>query len=276
MFIQRNNPGESVNQWGKATLGLVLVAGVSVSACSGNTEVAPATVTVTATPSTADSASPSPSPSASPSPTIDTQRTLANYFEAFATGDPADMRAMRQNAQKGSPADLYAIHQIAAANAAGGFDQDEVTIGDGEVTMTSGSAAAGNRNTNVYQDFQFDPEGRLITWSVKDSGPLADRIQPLEGSITSNGVKFQLLTAYETNAGDLAVTAKMTNKGDAPVDVNVSAYINPKGRQINVGAYFTPRPGAYMEGYMNLGNSAPGGTLIIQFDYNTTREIVVE
>ena len=252
------------------------MAGAVLTACSGNNGGAPATVTVTAIPSTAESTSASPSPSPSPSPTVDTQKTLANYFEAFATRDSADMRAMRQNAQKGSPADLYAIHQIAAANASGSLDPDDVTIGDGTVTMTSGSAAAGDRNTNVYQDFQFDPEGRLITWSVKDSGPLADRIQPLEGSITSNDVKFQLLTAYETNAGNLAITAKMTNKGDAPVDVNVSAYINPKGRQINVGAYFTPRPGAFMEGYMDLGNSAPGGTLIIQFDYNTTRELVVE
>ena len=257
---------------------LALGAALVLTGCAGSSGQmsAPATVTVTATPSDAASGSAAPSASPSPSASIDTQRTLTNYFEAFASGDPAEMRAMRSNAQKGSPADLYAIHQIAGANANSGYDRDEVTIADGQVTMTSGSAAAGNLNTNVYQDFEFDAQGKLVTWSVKDSGPLEGRIQRLTGSITSNNVKFELLTAYETNAGGLAVTAKMTNKGDAPVDVRVSDYINPKGRQIPVNAFYTPQPGAYVDGYMDLGNSTVGGTLVIQFDYSTTREMVVE
>lgn len=258
---------------------MALAAVLALSACTGpggESGAAPATVTVTASPSEMPSESTSSSPSPEPSPTLDTQQTLTNYFEAFASGDPAKMREMRRNSQKGSPADLYAIHQLAVANASSGFDRDEVSIGEGQVTLTSGSAAAGNKTSDVYEDFQFDDEGRLITWSVRQSGPLEDRIQRLSGVITSNNVKFELLTAYETNAGELSVTAKMTNKGDTAVDVNVSAYINPKGRQINVNAYYTPRPGAYVEGYMGLGNSTIGGTLIIQFDYSTTREMTVE
>ena len=248
-----------------------------MSACTGSAgqePSPPATVTVTATPSGAPSEAASPSPT--PTPTIDTQQTLTRYFEAFVSKDPVKMREMRRYALKGSPADLYAIHQITSVNALSAFDPDDVTIGEGQVTVTSIGALSGEKTTTVYEDFEFDEFGKLTTWTVQDSGPLDERIQKLSGSITSNDVKFELLTAYETNAGFLAVTAKLTNKGNGPVDVSVTDYINPKGRQIRVNGFFTPRPGAYLDAYMDLGNSTVGGTLIVQFDFSTTREIVVE
>lgn len=250
---------------------------VALSGCSGesgDTPAAPATVTVTASPGTPDETA-----QATPTPSVDTQQTLTRYFEASATGDPADMRPMRRAAQKGSPADLYAIYLLAAVSAFGGLSRDAVSVSDNQVLVTSVNELTGEETTSIYENFEFDENGLLVTWSVEGAGPLEDRIQPLEGSISSGGVKMQLQAAYQTNAGDLAVTYRVTNKGSETASVLVTGYISPRGRQGKVEPtpfIMDPRPGAYMDGFLRITNGQPGGTLVVQVDYTTTQELVIE
>lgn len=242
---------------------------------SGETPAAPATVTVTASPGT----SPGETAQPTPTPSVDTQQTLTRYFEAFATGDSADMRPMRRAAQKGSPADLYAIHQMAVANAYGGVSRDAVSINDDQVSIAAINELTGERTTDIYEDFVFDEDGLLVTWSVEGAGPLEGRIQPLEGSISSGGIKMQLQTAYQRNAGGLAVTYRVTNNGSEAANIVVTGYISPKGRQGEVEPtpyILDPRPGAYMDGLVGISNGEPGGTLVIQIDYINTQELVIE
>ncbi len=252
--------------------------------CAGN--AAPSsTITQTVTVSASASSSPggSSSPTSSPSPSLDPQTVLAGYFDAFGTRQIMKMEAMRDFAKPGSPADLYAIHQLAAAEATsgdgGGDAPDKVTISPTEVTMTSTSVLTGDKTTSVYRDFKFDAGGRLVTWSVKGNGPLAPRIKPVKGSVTSDDITVQLQTAYVTNVGDLAVTFKVINKSDSSADVRVTDYLNPGGKQVRpqlTPVVLDPRAGAYMQAYAVMSDSKIGGKLIIDFGDGRERQLVVK
>lgn len=190
------------------------------------------------------------------------------------------MEIMRQVSEPDSPADLYALHQINLAKASIAAGQraevDRVTVSSDQVTITS---ATGDRNPDVYTDFIFDSQGRLVTWTVEEAGPLDGRISALEGFATFNGLEFRLQTAYETNGGDLFFTFKATNDGQSTVDLVLTDYISPSGQQVEVQVtpfVISPRPGAFIDGSASIVRGEPGGTLVLQFDYLDQQDLPLE
>lgn len=206
----------------------------------------------------------------------DPQDTLTRYFESFAASDPATREAMRAEAKVGSPADVYALHQIALARVSGHVAQGTAVISPNQVVITR-ETSTGTDVRDVYTDFEFDPDGRLVTWSVEGAGPLEPRIWRLNERLSVDGLTFELQTAYRTNAGDLALTYRATNLTDRQVVVAVRGYVSPEGRQDQVDSFpgfMDPLPGAYTEGYSSVPNGEPGGRLIIDLG-GTQQEIVV-
>ncbi len=205
---------------------------------------------------------------------IDSEQVLTDYFTPFAGHDPAEMEAMLEVAVADSPAYLYAEHQInssladEAANALPEPDQLEVTADEVTIT-TSGLAEDATEEevaeaTTVYRDFQYSPDGKLVTWNSEPGGPLEPRILAQSGSGRSGGVRIEAQTSYETNNGDLVVTYVVRNKSKYDATVYPQGYVTPQGRQVKVATSsgsleLAPRTFATESAYVS--NGTPGGKL---------------
>jgi len=205
---------------------------------------------------------------------IDTEQVLTEYFTPFAENDPAEMEAMLEVAAADSPAYLYAEHQInnaladEAANLLPEPDQLEVTAD--EVTLTiSGLAEDATEEevadaTTVFRDFQYSPDGKLVTWDSEPGGPLEPRILAQSGSGRSGGVRIQVQTSYETNNGDLIVTYVVRNKSKYDATVYPQGYVTPQGRQVKVSTSsgsLELAPRTFATESAAISNGKPGGKL---------------
>lgn len=229
----------------------------------------------------------SPSESASATQAAAQQQNLAAYFNAFGTERSQTMQPMLTAASPGSPAAVYAQHQINNATAEesdnSASDPSTVTIADGKVTIVvdvpkDSTDAVKKAATTVYQDFQFDPSGLIVTWTADPGGPLAPRIHTEKGTVTRGGVTVLLQTAYQTNLGALALTGTVTNRSKSKASVTSPGYTNPDRRQVQVSStpyQADPVPGGYAVTRLVITGGAFGGKLTAQFDYQTTAQIPV-
>ena len=205
---------------------------------------------------------------------VDTEQILTEYFTPFAGHDPAEMEAMLEVSVPDSPAYIYAEHQInnsladEAANALPDPDQLELTA-DQVTLTTSGLADDATEEevvdaTTVYRDFQYSPDGKLVTWNSEPGGPLEPRILAQDGSGRSGGVRIEAVTSYETNNGDLVVTYTVRNKSKYDATVYPQGYVTSQGRQVKVATSsgsleLAPRTFATEAAY--ISNGTPGGKL---------------
>lgn len=212
--------------------------------------------------------------SGSPAP-AGTDETLATYFNAFATNDSGEMKPMLTAAEPGSPAEWYAEHQIngVMADEAANESQpaDTVTIDGGTVTYVySGlpqDATEQQRKdaTQIYKDFQFAGDGKIVTWTTDPGGALQGRITKQEGRATSGKVTITAKTAYVTNTGDLSITYDVKNKSNQQATVTPKGYINPDKRQAKVqGTPYNAElsPGSFTTASGLVENGEPGGKLV--------------
>lgn len=216
------------------------------------------------------------------------QKVVEEYFNAFATQKSTTMEPMLKASAEGSPAHIYAQHQIGAVTAqesAGeGPEPDVVEYSSGEVKYRAKLPEDATEQevadaTSVYSGFEFSPEGQLTTWTTSDGGALASRISLQSGKAEADGVTVQLKTSYVTNGGDLALTYDVKNKGKKKVSVYMKGYQNADGREVkltNTPSTMDPGSGAFLSGYSSVTNGKAGGTLLVEFDYQTTKKIKVK
>lgn len=217
----------------------------------------------------------------------DHEQTLGAYFNAFGTQEASKMEPMLTAAAKGSPAYIYAEHQINAALAQESANEtqepDTITVDGDTVTQTlklpeDATEEQKKEATNTYTDFQFSADGLLETWTSEPGGALAPRIQAQTGKATSGQVSVDLKTAYETNGGSLMVTFEVNNKSNKKANVSITGYVNPDGRQVKVATTpysFDPAAGSFATGSGLITNGKRGGKLIVQFDYQNESSIKV-
>jgi hypothetical protein len=172
---------------------------------------------------------------------------------------------------EGSPAHLYATHQIANVRAIGtSLGAAMHTEGDVVVIMsTTGYDADGVEQTEsvTYRDFAV--EGGKLAGFVVNETPVADRIRAGGEPVTVDDVSVRVVTAYQTARGDLTINVDTTN-GRQDV-LNVSSYewalMTPDGRQVALSQNFccptdpVIQPGAtagYVAAFEQVGL---GGTL---------------
>lgn len=159
------------------------------------------------------------------------------YFEAFASEDLSRMGAMLDNSLEGSPAALYATHQIANVRALGSAPLPasvEVTE-DNIVLRSTTYDLKGDEVEEATNYSHFEVDGDRLTAFTVDDIPLADRIRAGDPIGTSgDGVTVRVVTAYLTARGDLWLNLDITNaRGDV---VEVADYewslVTPDGRQL--------------------------------------------
>ncbi|MFZ1362009.1 MAG: hypothetical protein WAS05_03605 [Candidatus Nanopelagicales bacterium] len=216
------------------------------------------------------------------------EQTLSTYFNAFATNDATQMEPMLKAAEPGSPAEVYAKHQIntqVANESANETDEPDVAEIDGDTVSLhpnfSDEATDEEKKdaTTIYKDFVFSSNGLIETWTTEPGGLLTPRISAQTGKATQGKVTVQLQTAYVTNSGDLYVTWSAKNSGGKAVDISVAGYVNSDGRQVQVTStpYQTkPISGSHTETSSTIENGKLGGKLIFQFDYQNQVSITVK
>lgn len=232
-------------------------------------------------------ASPSAEPPSSTASAVNHVPVLTNYFDAFATDRAAEMAPMLTNSEPGSPAYLYAQHQINAATASESANSSPapstITVTQDSVTLLSQLPNEPTEQqkidaTNVYSSFEYAPSGLITAWTADPGGPLAPRISAQSSKVTSAKVTVALKTAYATNSGDLSVTFDVTNKSGKKANVTITGYINPDGRQVkvvNTPYAADPAPGSFSTSAASVVSGQRGGKLIVQFDYQTDKKLPV-
>lgn len=217
----------------------------------------------------------------------DNTAVLGKYFNAFATDKSSTMAPMLEASEPGSPAYLYAQHQIngATASEAAGNSAKPATVDvtDTTVTMkqdvaTDATDAQIKEATNVYSSFQYSTAGLIQTWTADPGGPLAGRISAQSAKGKAGGVAVTLRTAYLTNSGDLSVTFDAKNTGSKKASLTPTGYVNPDGRQVKVvttGGSLDLQPGSFATDALSVTAGKNGGTLIFQVDYQKTLKLKV-
>jgi hypothetical protein len=234
------------------------------------------------------SSTPSASSDSSASATADNTPVLKAYFDSFGTDRVSTMEPMLANSEPGSPANVYAQHQLNAATASESANNSpapsSVVVESSKVTMqqelpkdpTDQQTAEA---TNTYSSFEYSPSGLITTWSTEPGGALAPRISSQASEVTSGKVTVLLNTAYATNSGDLSVTFTVRNKSGEKANVLISGYINPDGRQVkvtNTPYLADPAPRSFSTGSATIVSGKRGGKLIVQFDYQTDKKLAVK
>ncbi len=193
------------------------------------------------------------------------------YLRLLASGDLARMGGMLDLATEGSPAWLYATHQIAAQRSAGGpaASTDVSVEGDSIVLCQPILDASGNEteNCNTFGDFALDGD-QLSGFSI-DGVPMADRIRSGDpAGAEADGVTARIVTAYQTARGDLALNLDITNGRDTVLAVADYewAFITSDGRQVGPSELFAGmspdvEPGATAAHVVYFEQAPLGGTL---------------
>ena len=180
-----------------------------------------------------------PAPSTTKEPTSDTSEAedLADeYLGLLAENDLGGMSRMLEMATPGSPAHLYATHQIAVVRMAGDAPSTSTTGEDGSVELCYPTLdGAGNQveECNTFAGFEINQSTGLLEWFTVDGVNIRERITA-GAPATGHGVTVHVRSSYQAASGDLVVNVDISNARPGPIAVADYewAYIAPDGRQI--------------------------------------------
>jgi hypothetical protein len=184
-----------------------------------------------------DGAGPPPSTTAeASSETTEADNAAIDYLDLLAENDLGSMTRMLELATPGSPAHLYATHQIAVVRLAGTTPSISTSGGDDAVEMCYRTLdAAGNEieECNTFAGFETDQGTGLLESFTVDDVNIRERITagaPQSG----DGVTVQVRSSYQTARGDLAVNVDISNARPGPIAVADYewAYVGPDNRQV--------------------------------------------
>lgn len=190
------------------------------------------------------------------------------YFDLLATGELSRMGGMLELAPENSPAQLYAIHQIALVRADPFRDGIAATNEwhNGSVEQCSEAIDASGdivEECFTFADFEL-ADGLLASFTV-DELPIAERISAGE-AVEADGVSARVVTAYEAARGDLFLNVDVTNNREEPVSLAEYGwvYTTADGRQVepaDFGLASDIGPGATAATTVTYLQTPIGGTL---------------
>jgi hypothetical protein len=159
------------------------------------------------------------------------------YFDALASEDLSKMGAMLDNSVEGSPAALYATHQIATLRGLGVQFGTTMEVGDDTIALTTitGYDNSGTEQTETTTFGQFTVEGgKLSGFNVNDT-PVAERIRAGGEPVTVDGVSVRVVTAYQSALGNLILNVDVTNGRQGPIELSEFEWVlvTPDGRQVS-------------------------------------------
>lgn len=166
----------------------------------------------------------------------DASEAAEEYFTLLGENNLATINGMLELATLGSPAYLYAQHQIAGTR---GFGSQATTVEVGDDSIEScaeylNSAGQDEQTCYTYTDFTANSEtGLLETLSVNGLA-VAERIRAGDpAGVSEQGVTVKVVTAYQTALGDVIINLDVTNSLTTPITIAdyEFQYVDPTGRQ---------------------------------------------
>ncbi len=194
------------------------------------------------------------------------------YFEALASEDLSQMGTMLDHSVEGSPAALYATHQIANLRALGGATLGTtIDVTDDAIALISvtGYANDGTEQTETVTYRGFTVEGDKLTGFHVNDTPVADRIRAGGEPVTVEGVSVRVVTAYYTARGDLMLNVDVTNGRAGAIELSDFEwlFVTGDGRQVSPSQNVvnmspgTVQPGATAGRIVAFEQVGLGGTL---------------
>jgi hypothetical protein len=131
----------------------------------------------------------------------------------------------------GSPAAVYLAHQanVLEAELDGGSQRDPSQLekrGEGYQLCNDG-------NCIDYTNFEVNPSGELVNFSVKGAPVDALLTQGNGQAVKSRGTRFTFLTSYKSQQSNALFVAFKTQTGAQKIDLNMytATYRDPTGKQ---------------------------------------------
>ncbi len=225
--------------------------------------------------STDTTASPAQSESAlaSPPPAFDAEAVLQDYFPVIAQGSKAAVLRAKRVALPGSPAEVFADHQVGMIEGAQASANQQPwsissTVLSAEEVDWSASFASRYSDRSQFTDFVFDPSGRLITWNITPRTHLEDAVGLVDRSAQYSGVAFSVSTGYRASDGALQLAYAGTGpRKDA--GVQVGGYLQGGARRNGIVEPYRLdlSPRAEQAGLSIFPRSDFGGRLLVSSYY---------
>lgn len=201
----------------------------------------------------------------------DPSELARDYFDILGRDDLGEMAGMLDLATPGSPAHLYAQHQIAFTRALGSLPGTTEVRSDAiemcsELLDENGQT---RQECYIYADFEANADTGLLESFSVDGNPIDGRIAAGDPEgVTEQGVTVKVVTAFQATRGNMAINADVVNNLSTPVDVAEYdfEYVDADGRQYAQAPFVfsnlpsTIQPGATASA-VGLFEQAPfGGT----------------
>ncbi len=167
---------------------VVVAAALGGAACTGGDDPPPTTA------ATAPSAPPTTMA------VVEDSDAAIDYFAALASRDPEQTTVMLTSSSPGSTANDYARHQVAARRILGADEPGFVEADDVSAIVCAGPPEPEQDVVcSTYEDFAFDPEGRLTGFTVGGEG-LASRLSVDGPPTVVDRITVQHASAYRSPA----------------------------------------------------------------------------
>src|SRR5699024_8763059 len=201
---------------------------------------------------------------------------VKEYFDAYASADPAEMRAAAEHAAKGSDAQKYLTHQAnhSEASEATGYDRyvQKAEYRDGTVEVCHEGEDCG-----VFADLSFD-DGKLSSFTV-DGKNISDRVILGNGSVVKShdAAGFEVLSSYQAVDGTLIAVVRFYAY-ERPISFSyTSTYRKPSRQQVESAESEVPSRVAAesnQDGILVFPNAENGGDLHLKFATDDDEEEV--
>lgn len=192
---------------------------------------------------------------------------VEEYFDAYASSDPEDMRNAGGKAAKGSVAQKYITHQanVVEANDAAGYERyvQEATYNDETVSICYEGEDCGE-----FTNLSFDA-GKLSSFTI-DGKDISDRIALGDGSVVKfkDVAGFEVLSSYQSVEGSLFAIVRFYAY-ERPISFSYTpTYRKPNGQQIDSGESDLPSrvaPDSNQDAAVIFPSSENGGDLHLKF-----------
>lgn len=231
-----------------------------------------------------------PSGAASPEPSepqVQGGDAAIEYFEAFATAHPADMRRMIELSAKNSPARTYAQVQVATAVAQraemGGaaFPPQTLEIVDGEIELCSEPVGEVASAPECFRFSDFETtNGKLASFMAGDT-PIDKRVARGGQTLRAGGTTVRLVGAYHSVQADSLIVAFEAEPGSPLVNPSWYSmeYLEPTGDTVASTTAFGPDPlrrGRTSVGVGYFDRADVGGTVTLPAYDNDYNELTLD
>jgi hypothetical protein len=155
------------------------------------------------------------------------------YFSALFSADPDEIATLQSLTAPGSPAEAYALYQLAFAQTIATFGGE---VGPSYVYLTpDGVLLCVTEGTCVYATDLTVVEGELVDFAV-DGNEIAPRLGRPGQPVTVGPATARVGAAYRAVTGNdaLRVYVELSSAADATFELSNAVYVDPDGNLVPV------------------------------------------